>query len=459
MEIGVGLILLGLGIAGLGCCRSATLALDSAYDTRPFELAGIDTKSLPFLQFDSILENLRRGWLLNAAAPAATSVAVAAGAAPGKAVVVVNPAVPEWGGGGGGASPRATSTGTVMLAPNSHLALSSQGLIEVKERCCLTKRRSLTFAERVRWVRAPMPNPCVCCSSLEMGTAADGKIIEAPMDAMHTSSLMAALKPAMMLRASARSSSSTLTACSPQWNCQCPKKTLTIDADFTTITTQPTACSCTGSTTLFRTEDVPWIYSERSATLWFQGIASLVLILALFIAAGSYVAVDPVLGFLALLAVPLAIAILSCVGLVSFSAVASLCCTFTVVNLGTPGSAASEDSDGLRASNAPLLVCCCLFCTPCALLLLLRPLLCSRAVGISRVYNCEAQGATQSRAFVAAAKASIAAANAARRRAAAAGASGEGKGNTVAAALSSATAATAAASAVGGGAGVTVVVA
>ena len=430
----MGLILLGLGIAGLGCCRSATLALDSAYDARPFELAGIDTKSLPYAQFDSILENMRRGWLLNAAPPTAAAVAVGTGTvgvASGKPVVVVNPAVSEWGSGGGGASPRATATGTVMLALNSHLALSPQGLIEVKERCCLTKRRSLTFAERVKWVRAPMPNPCVCCSSLEMGTAADGKNIEAPMDAMNTGSLMAALKPAMMLRPSARSGSSTLTACAPQWNCQCPKKTLTIDADFTSITTQPTTCSCTGSTTLFRTEDVPWVYSERSATLWCQGIASLLLTLALLGAAGSYVAVDPVLGFLALLAVPLAIAILSCVGCISFSAVASLCCTFTVVNLGTPGSAATEDSDGLRASNAPLLVCCCLFCPPCALLLLLRPLLCSRAVGISRVYNCEAQGATQSRAFVAAAKASIAAANAARRRAAAAGASGEDKGSAV----------------------------
>ena len=418
----MGLFLIGLGVAGLGCCKAAALSLDSTYDKRPFEVDGIDAASVPYSQFDSVLENLRRGWLLSTAAPTAVSVTVAA--APGGPVVVVNPSVPEWGAAPRSAAAAAAAAGSVMLSPQSHLVLSPEGLIEVKERCCLTKRRSLTFADRVKWVRVPMPSPCGCCSSLEMGThAGEGRTIEAPMDSLYSSALMAALKPAMLARAPARGgTASSLTAIAPQWNCQCPKKTMTIDSDFATITTQPSVCSCSGTTTLFRTQDVPWVYSERSATLWCQGLTSLLIIGGLFAAGGILVSVAPQsnVGLLALLVAPFTVALFSCLGIISLSAIASLCCTFTVVTLGTPGSAASDDNGGVRPTNVPLLLCCCVCCMPCALLLLLRPVLCSRA-SVTKVYNCEAQGAAQSKAFVAAVKRSIGAAHLASRRAAAAG--------------------------------------
>ena len=395
---------------------------------------GIGSASVPFSQFDSVLENLRRGWLLHrsSAPPTAATVTVTAGAAPGEAVVVVNPSVPEWGGAAAAPSrpaAAAAAAGSVMLSLQSHLALSPEGLIEVRERCCLTKRRSLTFAQHVKWVRLPMPSPCVCCSCLELGTLAEGRVVEAPMDALHSGSLMAALKPAMLARAPARGPPpATLTACAPQWNCQCPKRTLSLDSDFATVTSQPSACSCTGTTTLFRTEDVPWVYSERSATLWCQGLSSLALTLGLIAASGVYFGLaQNWLGLLGLLAAPVLIALLSCLGIVSFASIASLCCTFTVVTLGTPGSAASEGAGGVRPSNTPLLLCCCLLCPPCALLMLLRPLLGGKAGGVARLYNCEQQNAAQSKAFVAAARRHLTAAHLACRRAAAAGASGEGK--------------------------------
>ena len=383
---------------------------------------GIAASSLPFGQFDSMLENVKRGWRLNRAAGGAA-------AAASSAVSAASPAVTEWGAGGGAAQPRAG--GYVTLGPSSHLTISPEGLIEVKERCCLVKRRSVTWGDRVKWVRAPMASSCAQCSSAQMGTSAEA-VIEAPMDALHTNALLAALRPSILGRAPARAQgpASAFTACAPQCNCQCPKKTISIDNDFTTITTQATCCSCSGSTTMFRTEDVPWVYSERSATLWCQGIASLVIIAGTFAMVGFFSSLGgsgPVIA-ISLAAVPPGLALLSCLGVISFSAIASLCCKFTVVTLGTPGSAAWDDGSAAITTNVPLMLFCCLCCPPLALLLFLRRLLCGKAAGSTKVYNCEAQSASDTRRFVAAAKASISAANAAaRHRAAGHAASGGDK--------------------------------
>ena len=353
---GVGFILLGLGLFGLGCCREARLRMDSMYDARPFETDGVATSSLPHGQFGAVWENVKRGWQLNRQdrAPTVTVVEVTStGSSTTTSVSGGGATVKEWAGGvvvqpnsqqGGFERPL---TATIPLGLNSSFHLSKDGFVEVKERCCLVKTRSLTWTDNIRWVRMPSSSACNCCSTVQIGTHA-GEHLEAPMDGMNSTALTNALKRALLTRPSAKlqGSINKFAACGPRADCTCPRLTLEVDNDYVVQTSQASCC-CPGSSVLYRTEDVMWVYSEKSAKLWCLGVCSLITILLLFIAVCTALAlfesqglrIQLVAGIV--IVAPILVLVGNCFGFISFSAICSLCYKFTVVTFGTPGSASA----------------------------------------------------------------------------------------------------------------------
>jgi hypothetical protein len=327
--------------------------MDSMYDARPFETDGIATSSLPHGQFNAVWENVKRGWQLNRQGPAPTVTVVevtSTGSSTTTSVSGGGATVKEWAG-GVVVQPNSQGvfekplTSTIPLGLNSSFHISKDGFVEVKERCCLVKTRSLTWADNIRWVRMPSSSACNCCSSVQIGTHA-GEHLEAPMDGMNATALTNALKRVLLNRPSAKlqGAINKFAACGPRPDCTCPRLTLEVDNDFVVQTSQASCC-CPGSSVLYRTEDVMWVYSEKSAKLWCLGICSLITILLLFIAVCTALALAATLRFQLVAGVvivsPILILVGNCFGFISFSAICSLCYKFTVVTFGTPGSASA----------------------------------------------------------------------------------------------------------------------
>ena len=459
LAFGVGLLIFGFGLIGCGCCKEATLSLDSMYDERPFEAEGIASGSLPFSKFDATWNNLKRGWIMNSQTPipkVKVTIIPAADSSPSSTVTVVNPSgIKDW----AGAAPK--NLETVTLGANSSMHITPEGFIEVKDRCCLVKKRSLTWSTRVKWVRLPcayfffssfpLPYPkhqpvshthsrifhvflstlsplfslalfntasgCNCCSKIQIGTSGE-ESLSAPMEGIYASSVARVFQKLLLNRTSIAAQGAThkLSACAPARDCSCPKSTLVVDNDFIEITKQANMCT-PGSVVLYRTEDLPWVYSEKSGTLWCKGITSIFVLILFGILTPilSFVILfSPLLILIAVIGSLVMLMLLNFVGYMHCGAIASLCCSFTVVTLGTPGSGSVDDQvTGCCGKTCTRADCRLILCLTCGIFSLCIP----TKAAPKKIYNCEDRTGSNSKRFVANTRLNITAANHAAIRA------------------------------------------
>jgi hypothetical protein len=183
-----------------------------------------------------------------------------------------------------------------------------------------------------------------------------------PMNAAHSAGAAALLRKAMLQRQPVSSSgggggggggggAASFTGRDQQ--CICKSSTVTVDADFVAVQTP-------SELVLERTSDVPFIYHEKSSIQCCLAARTVFSLVATTAAVGAYHAYldlsnpDALQKLIAYAVFCLVNSLLSSCHVISFASLASCCCRFTLVTVGTQGAARGEGSAGAACCG-----CCC----------------------------------------------------------------------------------------------------